>query len=255
MTKDAKGNEPGTLLNGLFGSFTGVFVSPALIGFFMRIFDSTAIKESYDIHHYFRVLGNLSLTVLLPLFVGQVINFIWTEQIMWAKTKFHFSKIISIALLILVWTVVSDLFKSNILQTVNKIDLLIIILLNAAFFIVFTLLALFIARLPNICSCGKQKIKHDHQPLLKEYQSKSPSLIERWRFSRENTITFMFCGVTKTLSLGLPLITAMYLDHDQGHVGLLSLPLIIFHIELLILCSIEVLFLQQWYPPENEINI
>ncbi len=255
MTKDAQGNESGTLLNGLFGSFTGVFVSPALIGFFMKIFDSTAIKQTYDTHHYFRVLGHLSLTALLPLIVGQIINFIWTEQIMKAKIKYHFSKIISVALLILVWTVVSDLFQSNILQTVKKIDFIIIVILNAAFFLVFTFLALFIARLPNVCFCRKQETNHDHQPLLKEQQSKSSSLIERWRFSRENTISFMFCGVTKTLSLGLPLITAIYVDHDPGHVGLLSLPLILYHIELLILCSIEVLFLQQWYPPKKEINV
>jgi sodium/bile acid cotransporter 7 len=174
---------------------------------------------------------------------------------MWAKIKFHFSKIISIALLILVWTVLCDLFQSNLLQTLNRIDLLIIVILNAAFFLVFTLLALLIARLPNICICRKQEINHDHQPLLQEHQSKSPSLIESWRFSRENTITFMFCGVTKASALGLSLIAALYINQDHGHVGLLSLPLLVYHVEQLILCSIEVILLRYWHPPRNEINI
>ena len=221
----------------------------------MNIFDSTVEREPYNLQQYLQVIGNLSLTVLLPLFVGQIINFIWTEQIMWAKTKFHFSKIISVALLIVVWTVLCDLFQSNLLQTLNSIDLLIIVILNASFFVVFTLLAFLVVRIPNICICRKQEINHDHQLLLKEHHSKSPSLIERWRFSRENTITFMFCSVTKASALGLPLIAAMYINQDHGHVGLLSLPLLIYHVEQLILCSIEVILLRYWHPPKNEINV
>jgi sodium/bile acid cotransporter 7 len=166
---------------------------------------------------------------------------------MWAKTKFYFAELNTIALLIMIWTVLSDLFQSGLLKTVYTSDLLIIILLNAVLFIVFTLLALFLARLPNIFVCRKRTINSDHQPLLPEQQSKSPTLIERWRFSRENTITFMFCGSTKALSLGIPIITAVYTNYSSGFIGLLAVPLILYDVEQMIICSIEIILLQRFF--------
>jgi sodium/bile acid cotransporter 7 len=255
VTKDAGGNEGGTLLNGLFSSFTGVFISPALLTFFLSHFDSTVIKQTNDIYHYLRVIGKLSLTALLPVIVGQIINCLWTEQIRWAKTKFYFSKIMSIALLALVWTVLCDIFKGHMLQRVNKIELLIILIVNALIFVVFTLLAFIIARLPNIFICRKRGINQDHKPLLPEHQSKSSNLIERWRFSREDTVTFMCCGITKTLSLGLLLINTNYSTQNPGFVGLLSLPLLLYYVELLILCFLEIMVLKRWFPSENGVNV
>jgi sodium/bile acid cotransporter 7 len=189
----------------------------------------------------------LGITALLPIIIGQIISYIWTEKMMWAKTKFYFAELNTIALLIMIWTVLSDLFQSGLLKTVYTSDLLIIILLNAVLFIVFTLLALFLARLPNIFVCRKRTINSDHQPLIPEHQSKSPTLIERWRFSRENTITFMFCGSTKALSLGIPIITAVYTNYSSGFIGLLAVPLILYDVEQMIICSIEIILLQRFF--------
>src|SRR5205823_5390963 len=148
------------------------------------------VKQTYDINNYTGVIGMLTLTALLPIIIGQITNYIWTEEVLWAKRKFHFVELNALALLILIWSNLCDLFESGLLKTVNTSDLIIIIIFNAIFFLIFTLLALFIARLPNIFICFKREINNDHQPLLKERQSKSLTLIERWRFNREDTITF-----------------------------------------------------------------
>jgi hypothetical protein len=87
-------------------------------------------------------------------------------------------------MLILVWTVLCDLFQSH---------LLIIVIVNTSFFVVFTSLAFIIATLPNIFTCRKQEIDENHQPLMLEHQSKSSKLVDCWRFFRERTITIIFC--------------------------------------------------------------
>jgi hypothetical protein len=96
-------------------------------------------------------------------------------------------------MLILVWTVLCDLFRSY---------LLIIVIVNTSFFVVFTSLAFIIATLPNIFICRKREIDEDHQP-------KSSKLVDCWRFSRESSITIVFCSVAKNTALCLSLITAL----------------------------------------------
>jgi predicted Na+-dependent transporter len=80
--------------------------------------------------------------------------------------------------------------------------------------------------------CQKRTINTDQQPLL---VNKQETLIERWRFSREDTIAIMFCAATKTVAKGVPLITAVNSKNNQDLIGLFSLPLILYHVEQLIL--------------------
>ncbi|CAF4747687.1 unnamed protein product [Rotaria sp. Silwood1] len=70
--------------------------------------------------------------------------------------------------------------------------------------------------------------------------------IRYWQFSREDTVAIMFCGATKTVAMGVPLINILYTGGDQEVIGLLSLPLIMYHVEQLILGAIEALLLKKW---------
>jgi sodium/bile acid cotransporter 7 len=110
------------------------------------------------------------------------------------------------------------------LNTINKTDLIIVILLNAAFYITFSLLALYLARLPNILICQKETIYNDKHPLLLESDKKQKSWIKRWRFSREDTIAIMFCATMKTAAKGIPLINS---TSDQGFISLFPIPIIV----------------------------
>ncbi len=218
---------------------------------FMNISNIEAGEQSFDIKTYTGVIELLAITVLLPIVIGQIITFIWTDQMMWAKDKLHFAEINAVLLLIIIWVVMCDLFQSGIIKTIYVTDLLIIMLFNALLFIIFLLVALFIATLPNIFICRRREINNDHQPLLKEYQPKSSSLAERWRFTHADTITFMFCGSTKTLALGVPLITAMYPNSTSGFVGLVTLPLVLYDVEQIIVSSIVIIILQRVFPAKK----
>jgi sodium/bile acid cotransporter 7 len=254
MTKNAGGNEPAALINAVLGNVLGILVSPALIWLFMLNANINVLHQPYSAHDYFKVLLNLSLTVLLPLIIGQIIHSIWTEKVMWAKRKFYFTELNSISLLILLWSIFCDLFQSGSLETIKKLDLFIVVLLNALFYITFSLLAMFLARLPNIFICQIRTINNDQQPLLLEHVEKQKTLIERWRFSREDTIAIMFCSATKTVAKGIPLITAVNSTNNRDLIGLFSLPLILYHVEQLILGAIEVILLQYWLKSKRDIN-
>lgn len=234
-------------MNILFGSVLGIFISPITIGFFITISDLATVKQSFGIHYYLYIIGIISFTTLLPTLIGQIINYYWTEKIMSIKTKFYFTEIIAVLILILVWAVLCDLFQSDLIKTINKSDFLIIIMVNGLLIIFFTLLAFFIAKLPNIFICRKGKMANVHQPLLQEIQSKPLSCVERWRFNRADTITFMFCGSTKTATSSILLIASVFSDYNTGLIGLMTLPLILYHIEQWILCSIEVIFLKRFF--------
>jgi predicted Na+-dependent transporter len=49
--------------------------------------------------------------------------------------------------------------------------------------------------------------------------------IPHWQFSEKDTVPIMFCGATKTLAMGIPLINALYGNKHQDMSGVLSLPL------------------------------
>jgi sodium/bile acid cotransporter 7 len=59
---------------------------------------------------------------------------------------------------------------------------------------------------------------------------------KRMGFNREDNIAIQFCGTKKSLATGLPM--AQVLFAGVGGVGLLVLPLMIFHQAQLMACSV-----------------
>jgi sodium/bile acid cotransporter 7 len=59
----------------------------------------------------------------------------------------------------------------------------------------------------------------------------------RLRFSAADRITIVFCGSKKSLSAGLPIATVLFASHGAGTVGLIVLPLMLFHQIQLMVCA------------------
>jgi sodium/bile acid cotransporter 7 len=57
----------------------------------------------------------------------------------------------------------------------------------------------------------------------------------RFRFDRADRITIVFCGSKKSLAAGLPMATVLF--HGAGTVGLIVLPLMLFHQIQLMVCA------------------
>ena len=59
----------------------------------------------------------------------------------------------------------------------------------------------------------------------------------RLRFNREDRITIVFCGSKKSLSAGLPIASVLFASQGAGVVGVIVLPLMLFHQIQLMVCA------------------
>ncbi|KAG2178700.1 hypothetical protein INT44_001853 [Umbelopsis vinacea] len=218
MTKNAKGNEASALMNAALGNVL-VFEKDT------RISPSSNAHGSLD---YVDVLKNLGLTILVPLVVGQIIQWLFPRQVAAIKEKCRLGDINSIALLALVWSVFSDAIASNSFSAVGATDIVAIAVINAGFYISFSLFCLVVARLPLPRGI------------------KTPEWVKKLRYSRADTVAVMYCGATKTVAMGVPLVSVLYQDAPAGIVGVLTTPLLLYHVEQLILGNIELFILKAW---------
>ncbi|KAI8971857.1 SBF-like CPA transporter family-domain-containing protein [Mycotypha africana] len=233
MTKNADGNEASALMNAALGNVLGIFVSPALVSAFQGPLlaatpeDESAAQAGGQVD-FVQVLKQLGLTVLVPLIVGQIFQWFFTDLAAKIKVKCRLSDVSSFMLLTMVWSVFSDAVYSGSFAAVKPKDVVAVAIMNAGFYILFSLLCLVLARLPL--------------PRFIE----TPAIVKRLRYSREDTVAVMFCGATKTVAMGVPLINVLYQNGDPGTVGVLSTPLLLYHVEQLIFGNIEVEILKKW---------
>ncbi|KAG1138983.1 hypothetical protein G6F37_002444 [Rhizopus arrhizus] len=233
MTKNAKGNEASALMNAALGNVLGIFVSPALVSLFQQPLiiatpENESTTEAAGTVDFASVLKQLGATVLAPLIVGQAIQWFFTEPVAKFKVKFRLSDVSSFMLLTMVWSVFSDAVYAGSFDAVRPKDIVAVAIMNAGFYILFSLVCLTLGRLP-----------------LPRF-IRTPSWVERLRYSREDTVAIMYCGATKTVAMGVPLINVLYSTGDPGTVGVLSTPLLLYHVEQLILGNIEVELLKKW---------
>ncbi|GAN08816.1 conserved hypothetical protein [Mucor ambiguus] len=227
MTKNANGNEAS-------GNVLGIFVSPALVSYFQGpLLAASPEDESANTAggsvDFVMVLKQLGLTVLLPLVIGQVIQILFTEPVAKFKVKCRLSDVSSFCLLLMVWSVFSDAVHAGSFSAVAGKDIAAVVILNFLFYVLFSVFSFALARLPYS--------KRIFGPL---------KWCDRLRYSREDTVAVMYCGATKTVAMGVPLINVLYQKGDPGTIGVLSTPLLLYHVEQLILGNIEVEILKKW---------
>ncbi|CEG74747.1 hypothetical protein RMATCC62417_09908 [Rhizopus microsporus] len=227
MTRNANGNDGAALFNAALGNVLGIFVSPGLMTAFQNdeiVFQPGTARGNPD---YVNVLKTLGLTVLAPLVVGQFIRFLFPKQIKYIAAKCRFPIINSLALLCLVWSVFCDGVASDAFHRTSGVDIVAIIFVDIFMYLFGCATCIYIARLP--------------WPTKNE-----PKWVSKWRFSRKDTVAIMYCGATKTVSMGIPLINVLYANTSYGIVGLLSLPLLMYHICQLFLGNFQVALLKKW---------
>ncbi|KAI9477705.1 putative sodium bile acid cotransporter, partial [Zychaea mexicana] len=229
MTRNAKGNDSGALFNAAFGNILGIFICPALMTVFQqdaRVFPPGTPHGNPD---YVNILRNLGFTVLLPLVVGQLVRYRFSEPVKKIAAKLRFPIINNLALLCLVWSVFCDGVASNAFDQMTAVDIVSIVFVDIFMYVFGCALCLFVARAP--------------------WPSKfvsEPQWISQWRFGREDTVAIMYCGATKTVSMGIPLINVLYSQNSYGVVGVLSLPLLLYHIIQLFIGNFQVQILKRW---------
>ena len=186
LTKSAGGEEASAVFNAAFGNLVGVFLSPALILGYL------GVQGSINLGTVFMKLG---LRVVLPIFIGQILQkFVPPAKEFVKRYKKYFKKAQEWCLVFIVYTVFCKTFYNG--SDTNVADIFLMIALQLLMLTVVMCLAWISLR-----------VLFRNEPKLQAMG--------------------LFGCTHKTVAMGVPLINAIY--EDNPLVGLYTLPLLIWH--------------------------
>jgi solute carrier family 10 (sodium/bile acid cotransporter), member 7 len=232
LTKTAGGDEVAAIVNSSLANLIGIFISPLLILKYLGVSTSTAgmttttntgevvIVETENAIDLRQVFSDLSLRIILPLLVGQWMQRVSPRLVCWMKDNSTLVKKSQIyALVFIVYTVFCTTFNHGFHFPVSSFILVVI----------YQLLLLCFVMLVSWYTLPL--VVPDHKPSLR---------------------VMGFFGCTfKTVSVGVPLIQAMYSGQPQA--GLYTLPVLIWQPLQLIVGSILAPHLQNYVTDSEEI--
>ena len=196
LSKSAGGDEAAAILNASFANLIGVFLSPLLILGYLGV-----SGEGVNLVNVFFIL---SVRIVIPLIIGQIIHKRSIRAVQWMKTNANLVKKAQIyALVFIVYTVFCSTFSAGTRMPMGSVMLMIflqLVLLCGLTVVAWFLLRFFFFDKPELC------------------------------------VTGLFGCTHKTVSVGIPLINAMY--EGNPNVGLYTLPLLIWHPMQLVVGSI-----------------
>lgn len=200
MVSIARGNVPSAIFNASISSLLGVFLTPLWMGLILTTgAESSAVSEGFSISH---AVMQLSIQVILPVALGILLHPRFGAL---AIKKSHLLKLFDQSvILLIVYVAFCDSFINNMFQGHSAQQLLLLgLAMIALFFFIYGITA-FIGKLMN--------------------------------FNREDNITALFCGSKKSLVHGT--VMSKVLFPATPGIGLILLPLMIFHTLQLVAASI-----------------
>ncbi|KAK9458289.1 putative sodium bile acid cotransporter [Dipodascopsis uninucleata] len=229
MTRQAKGNEALSMIEVSIGNIMGAFITPALVQMYLSkntgFYYGNPTNDMSLRSLYGEVMKQLGISVFIPLFVGQVLQFLFPTQVKWILTKFKLAKVGSFCLLLLIWSSFSNSFATHAFTIVSHASVIMICFLNVLFYVLFTIICFLMARFPL--------------------------LPPKYQFSRADTVSIMLCGAAKTVALGVPLINAQY-SGQTDKIGLVSIALVLYQGEQILVAQILVPIFRRWIEREDK---
>lgn len=201
LTKAVGGNEAGAIFNSALGSFLGIIATPLLLLFLVGTSATVPFRT---------IFTQLSLTVLVPLILGQICRVIAKKRL--EDLNPPFGTISSCILLLIIYATFCDTFNNS------EHDMSAWSVFQVAVIVFF-------------CQCLFLSLAYTFTTLLKV-------------FSRQDIIAALFCSTHKSLTLGIPILKIIFGNSPQ--LSSLSLPLLVYHPTQIILGSVLVPWLQDW---------
>ncbi|KAJ5956239.1 hypothetical protein N7501_010518 [Penicillium viridicatum] len=232
MTRSAGGDDAAALVEVLLANILGPFVTAAwTISLIpkMAVFDPWRFGGGSLGSMYKEVFQQLGLSVLLPLFIGQLVRWSWPDRTALVLQKTKLPKLATFCLLLLIWATFSSCFATGALQTLSAQSIVFVILFNIILYITLTAVCFFCSRPPRIFSSRRWS-----KPIFK-------------RMSPEETIAVCFCGPAKSTALGIPLLYAMWQPVDLFLKAKTSVPVLLYTTEQICVAHFFVQLFRWWH--------
>ncbi|KAJ5584977.1 uncharacterized protein N7459_004777 [Penicillium hispanicum] len=232
MTRSAGGDDAAALVEVVIANILGPFVTAAwTVALLPKTpeFDAWRYGGGSMGSMYKDVFQQLGLSVLLPLFVGQLIRWTWPDRTGRVLQKTKLPKLASVCLLLLIWTTFSSCFATGALQTLSVQSIVFVVLFNIALYIALTGVCFFSSRPP--------KILGSHSWSEQMFKQLPP----------EETIAVCFCGPAKSTALGIPLLYAMWAPVDLFTKAKTSVPVLLYTTEQICVAHFFVQLFRRWH--------
>lgn len=198
MTSMARGNVAGAIFNATLSSLIGMVLTPLYISLWMR-----AASHGVPLLDQFIKIGE---QLLLPFLVGQLLRPLIGEWIV--RNKALTGKLDRTVILLIVFNSFCDATLAGVWTRHGASPLLITGALTAGLLAFVLLLTHYVA--------------------------------QRYRFNTEDEIAAVFCGSKKSLAAGAPMAALIFAGSAGagGALGLIMLPIMLYHQLQLIVCSV-----------------
>ncbi|KAG2428566.1 hypothetical protein HYH02_014370 [Chlamydomonas schloesseri] len=207
FTKQSGGNEAAALINAVVGNIIGIFVSPGWLYLYLKRSGQASYSD---------VIVQMVITIIAPLIAGQLVQYFVPDYVKKAQEYINFGKVGNVMIVLLVWNTFCNTFHKNIqLGAGSWVPML---FLEIGLFLFFVVLCLALATFV---------------PAKRLFNMDKP-----------DAVAVVMCGSTKTLALGMPLISVLF--GKSANAGILSLPLLIYHATQCLLGSIMIKHLKAW---------
>eukprot|EP00729_Bicosta_minor_P011916 gene11916-12559_t len=199
LTRAAGGNEAAAIFNSAFGSFLGIFVTPPLL---MKVVGVSSEVPAMDI------VKSLSLTVVLPLIVGQLLRMLAWRRISafgipWGPTA-------SAVLLMIIYSAFCDTFAGDV--NVDQKSLLSILGIVIGMILGGSALTFYLSNFLG--------------------------------YAPKDVVCIMYCSTHKSLTLGMPMLKIVFADNPL--LSVLCLPLLAYHPTQIMLGGLLVPTMKGW---------
>ncbi|CAF9932306.1 MAG: hypothetical protein GOMPHAMPRED_006546 [Gomphillus americanus] len=199
LTRQANGNTALTVVQSTLGNLLGPFIVPLLLQMYTGTgawYTDFLPSNSGDYGAvYQRVFKQLGLSLFLPLFVGQVLQNVFPRATETVMKKWGISKLSSFCLLIIIWSTYDQAFQSGAFNTLPASNIVFVVFMSIAFFIIWLTIAFTTARL--------------------------------W-LPREDVVAVCYCVPAKTPAMGVPLVQTIYFGLSRFDQSKLQIPMVFF---------------------------
>lgn len=209
MTTGAKGDDAAAIFQAVVGNVVGIFLSPLLILGYLGKSGNVSLGT---------VFYQLTLRVIVPVFVGQILRFSFQQVIDFSKKyKYYLSKAQQYLLVYTVYTVFCTTFSKGNSAGIGNVFLMIL----------FQFLLMIAVK--TLAWAGLRQFFRD-EPKLR--------------------VAGLFACTQKTIALGIPLIASIY-QHNPNK-GLYTLPILVWHPMQLVVGSLLTTRLISFVASESE---
>ncbi|GAA6060023.1 hypothetical protein JCM10212_001020 [Sporobolomyces blumeae] len=246
MTGQAGGDESAATVEVVLGNLVGTFLSPALLEMFFSAgrweFARPQASGSGGIGEVYRqVIEQLGYTVFIPLFVGEVIQYMFPRQTKLVRTKLRLGKVGSLCLLGVVWSTFSTAFYEDAFEILTGAAVAFIVGVDIFLYLVLSIFLFLLARhVPY-----PRRVKFDDDNL--DDRATSSTREKGPLFDPETTIALLFCGAAKGAALGAPIVAILYGGFPPDARGIISLPIVLYQGSQIVLGQVTVAVLKAWH--------